>query len=54
MPSMESQRCSSRASGDRRSIFFLYSLKATSRTTDLGCKDEAGALEEDMAQLTGS
>ena len=56
MPSMELQRCNSIASGwDRRSfpVFFLYSVKATSRT-DPGCEEEEGAPEgKDMVWLTG-
>jgi len=55
IPSTESQRCSSIARGwDRRSfpVFFLYSLKATSKI-DAGCKDEAVGWEgKDMVQLT--
>jgi hypothetical protein len=54
MLSTESQRCSSIASGwDRRSfpVFFLYSVKATSRI-DSRCMDGASAWEEkDMVQL---
>jgi hypothetical protein len=54
MPPMESQHCSSIARGDRRSIFFLYSLKATSRI-DPGRRVDVGALEEeDIVKLTGS
>lgn len=60
MPSTESQRCSSIARGwDRRSfpVFFLYSVKATSRV-EPGCEDEEKDEDEacawegtDMVQL---
>ena len=55
MPSIESQRCNSIASGwDRRSspVFFLYSVKATSRT-DPGCEEEGAPEGKDMVWLMG-